>query len=183
MKIGLTGGIGCGKTEALRIFEKLGWHTLSTDAIAHELLDNDPEVRTAVENAFGTLDKKQIAAQVFSDPEKKQTLENLLHPRIRDHWRSKLQANSDQNWVVEIPLLIEKRLETHFDLVVCVACSPETQLKRLGQRGIHKEDALARIANQAPLSLKIEKSDKILSNNGSISFLEEQICELIRQIS
>ena len=183
MNIGLTGGMGCGKTEALRIFEKLGWHTLSADTIAHELLDNDPEVKTAIEKAFETQDKKQIAAQVFSNPEKKQALEKLLHPRIRSYWLSKMQGKPNQNWVVEIPLLIEKRLETLFDLVVCVACSPETQLKRLAQRGIHEEDALARIANQAPLSLKIEKSDKVLSNNGSIHFLEDQICKLIQQVS
>jgi dephospho-CoA kinase len=183
MKIGLTGGMGCGKSEALRIFETKGWHTLSADAIAHKLMAEDPEVQAALMENFGTLEKKAIAAKVFTDPEKKLILENLLHPRIRRHWLEQIDSKPDLNWVIEIPLLFEKRLENYFDLIVCVACSQETQLQRLRLRGIEAEDAKARIANQAPLSLKIEKSDRVLSNHGSIEFLEEQIDHLLKQLS
>ena len=175
MKLGLTGGIGCGKSEALRIFGEIGWKTLSTDTVARDLLDHDPKVREAIGQTFGTLERKEIAAQAFQNPEKKAALEGILHPRIRQTWVEALESKPKANWVVEIPLLIEKSLETHFDLVVCVASSPGIQLQRLLQRGMTREDALARIENQAPLPEKIEKSDIVLTNNGPISFLEAQI--------
>jgi dephospho-CoA kinase len=168
MKLGLTGGIGCGKSEALRIFGEAGWRTLSTDSIARDLLDRNQGVRSAVMEEFGTLERKEIAVQAFREKGKKAVLEGILHPRINRHWRDAL----------EIPLLVEKRLETHFDLVVCVNSSPGIQLQRLVQRGMAREDALARMANQAPLPEKIEKSDIVLTNNGSISFLEAQIRKL-----
>lgn len=182
MKIGLTGGIGCGKSSALKIFEEKGWHTLSTDAIAHKLMAKDPEVKAGLLEGFGTIENKAIASKVFSNPEKKHFLENLLHPRIRKYWTEQIQAQPDEKWVVEIPLLFEKRLENYFNLIVCVACSSETQLERLRLRGIEVDDAKARIANQAPLSLKIEQSDRVLSNNGTLDFLEEQIDQLLQHL-
>jgi dephospho-CoA kinase len=178
MKLGLTGGIGCGKSEALRIFGEAGWRTLSTDSIARDLLDRNQGVRSAVMEEFGTLERKEIAVQAFREKGKKAVLEGILHPRINRHWRDALEKAPEDNWVVEIPLLVEKRLETHFDLVVCVNSSPGIQLQRLVQRGMAREDALARMANQAPLPEKIEKSDIVLTNNGSISFLEAQIRKL-----
>ncbi len=183
MKIGLTGGIGCGKSEALRIFGEKGWKTMSTDAIAHQLTTEDPVVGAELKKHFGTMEKKAIATQVFSNPEKKRVLEEILHPRIREHWLGRIQENPKDNWVIEIPLLFEKRLENYFDLVVCVASSLEIQLERLHRRGIAEDDAKARIANQAPLSIKIQKSDRVLSNNGTINFLEEQIELLLRNFS
>ena len=182
MKIGLTGGIGCGKSTALNIFAEMGWHTMSTDAIAHELITKDAEVGAELMRIFGTKEKQMIAKEVFSNVEKKQDLEEILHPRIRQHWLSKIENNPEDNWVIEIPLLIEKSLENYFDLVVCVASSLENQLERLHLRGITEDDAKARIANQAPLSLKIQNSDRVLSNNGTILFLEEQIKHLHKQL-
>jgi len=182
MKIGLTGGIGCGKSEALRIFGEKGWKTMSTDAIAHQLITEDPVVGGELLKHFGTKEKKAIAAQVFSNAEKKSVLEGILHPRIREQWLGQIHKNPNENWVIEIPLLFEKRLENYFDLVVCVASSLEIQLERLHRRGIEEDDAKARIANQAPLSLKIQKSDRVLSNNGTIDFLEDQIELLLSNI-
>ena len=187
MKIGLTGGIACGKSVVLEMFKEAGWHTLSADALVHELLDHDPEVIEAVISKFGvevkasdaSLNKKAIAKVVFADSQQREWLEGLLHPLVRKRWTSALDEEPDKNWVVEIPLLFEKKLEKDFDLVVCLSSSRENQLERLQSRGMNEADAEARIASQAPLAEKIEKSDFVLTNTGSLNFLRKQFQILI----
>ena len=190
MKIGLTGGIACGKSVVLEMFKEAGWHTLSADALVHELLDHDPEVIEAVISKFGvevkasdaSLNKKAIAKVVFADSQQREWLEGLLHPLVRKRWTSALDEEQDKNWVVEIPLLFEKKLEKDFDLVVCLSSSRENQLERLQSRGMNEADAEARIASQAPLAEKIEKSDFVLTNTGSLNFLRKQFQILIESL-
>ena len=190
MKIGLTGGIACGKSVVLEMFKEAGWHTLSADALVHELLDHDPEVIEAVISKFGvevkasdaSLNKKAIAKVVFADSQQREWLEGLLHPLVRKRWTSALDEVPDKNWVVEIPLLFEKKLEKDFDLVVCLSSSRENQLERLQSRGMNEADAEARIASQAPLAEKIEKSDFVLTNTGSLNFLRKQFQILIESL-
>ena len=190
MKIGLTGGIACGKSVVLEMFKEAGWYTLSADALVHELLDHDPEVVEAVISKFGvevkasdaSLNKKAIAQVVFADSQQREWLEGLLHPLVRKRWTSALDAEPDKNWVVEIPLLFEKKLEKDFDLVVCLSSSRENQLERLQSRGMNEADAEARIASQAPQAEKIEKSDFVLTNTGSLNFLRKQFQILIESL-
>lgn len=190
MKIGLTGGIACGKSVVLEMFKEAGWHTLSADALVHELLDHDPEVIETVISKFGievkasdvSLNKKAIAQVVFADSQQREWLEGLLHPLVRKRWTSALDEEPDKNWVVEIPLLFEKKLEKDFDLVVCLSSSRENQLERLQSRGMNEADAEARIASQAPLAEKIEKSDFVLTNTGSLNFLRKQFQILIESL-
>ena len=190
MKIGLTGGIACGKSVVLEMFKEAGWHTLSADALVHKLLDHDPEVIEAVISKFGievkasdaSLNKKAIAKVVFADSQQREWLEGLLHPLVRKRWTSALDEEPDKNWVVEIPLLFEKKLEKDFDLVVCLSSSRENQLERLQSRGMNEADAEARIASQAPLAEKIEKSDFVLTNTGSLNFLRKQFQILIESL-
>jgi len=190
MKIGLTGGIACGKSVVLEMFKEAGWHTLSADALVHELLDHDPEVIEAVISKFGievkasdaSLNKKAIAKVVFADSQQREWLEGLLHPLVRKRWTSALDEEPDKNWVVEIPLLFEKKLEKDFDLVVCLTSSRENQLERLQSRGMNEADAEARIVSQAPLAEKIEKSDFVLTNTGSLNFLRKQFQILIESL-
>lgn len=190
MKIGLTGGIACGKSVVLEMFKEAGWHTLSADALVHELLDHDPEVIEAVISKFGievkasdaSLNKKAIAKVVFADSQQREWLEGLLHPLVRKSWTSALDEEPDKNWVVEIPLLFEKKLEKDFDLVVCLTSSRENQLERLQSRGMNEADAEARIVSQAPLAEKIEKSDFVLTNTGSLNFLRKQFQILIESL-
>ena len=190
MKIGLTGGIACGKSVVLEMFKEAGWHTLSADALVHELLDHDPEIIEAVISKFGievkasdaSLNKKAIAKVVFADSQQREWLEGLLHPLVRKRWTSALDEEPDKNWVVEIPLLFEKKLEKDFDLVVCLTSSRENQLERLQSRGMNEADAEARIVSQAPLAEKIEKSDFVLTNTGSLNFLRKQFQILIESL-
>ena len=191
MKVGITGGIACGKSVILGMFAEAGWQTLSADSIVHELLDQDQEVYKAVVaglgkeviGADGTLDKKEIADIVFSNTDKRIWLEGLLHPRVHEQWTASVAKRPDQNWAVEIPLLFEKKLEKHFNLVVCLACSQKTQLSRLCSRGLSEANAKARITCQAPLAEKIEKSDIVLSNTGSLDFLRKQFSILLQKLN
>ena len=172
------------------MFKEVGWHTLSADALVHELLDHDPEVIEAVISKLGvevkasdaSLNKKAIAKVVFADSQQREWLEGLLHPLVRKRWTSALDEEPDKNWVVEIPLLFEKKLEKDFDLVVCLSSSRENQLERLQSRGMNEADAEARIASQAPLAEKIEKSDFVLTNTGSLNFLRKQFQILIESL-
>ncbi len=172
------------------MFKEAGWHTLSADALVHELLDHDPEVIEAVISKFGievkasdvSLNKKAIAQVVFADSQQREWLEGLLHPLVRKRWTSALDEEPDKNWVVEIPLLFEKKLEKDFDLVVCLSSSRENQLERLQSRGMNEADAEARIASQAPQAEKIEKSDFVLTNTGSLNFLRKQFQILIESL-
>ncbi|MBT3470153.1 MAG: dephospho-CoA kinase [Opitutae bacterium] len=191
MKVGITGGIACGKSVILGMFAEAGWQTLSADSIVHELLDQDQEVYKAVVaglgkeviGADGTLDKKEIADIVFSNTDKRIWLEGLLHPRVHEQWTASVAKKPDQNWAVEIPLLFEKKLEKYFNLVVCLACSQKTQLSRLCSRGLSEANAKARITCQAPLAEKIEKSDIVLSNTGSLDFLRKQFSILLQKLN
>ncbi|MBT4223971.1 MAG: dephospho-CoA kinase [Opitutae bacterium] len=191
MKVGITGGIACGKSVILGMFAEAGWQTLSADSIVHELLNQDQEVYKAVVaglgkeviGADGTLDKKEIADIVFSNTDKRIWLEGLLHPRVHEQWTASVAKKPDQNWAVEIPLLFEKKLEKHFNLVVCLACSQKTQLSRLCSRGLSEANAKARITCQAPLAEKIEKSDIVLSNTGSLDFLRKQFSILLQKLN
>ena len=182
MKIGLTGGIACGKSEVLRMFAQAGWRTLSADTLVHGLLDGDPGVADTIVAEMGpgmvaedgTLDKRAIGRAVFAESARRAWLEALLHPRVREAWTSAIAEDPGADWVVEIPLLFEKKLETGFDLVVCLSSSLNNQLSRLRLRGLSEVDAMARISSQAPLAEKIEKSDIVLTNNGSLEFLQKQ---------
>jgi dephospho-CoA kinase len=120
-----------------------------------------------------------LAARVFSDPAERQWLEALTHPRLFALWRQTLAAQPGADWVFEVPLLFEQRLENWFDFTVCVACSPEQQLVRLEQRGLSRELAGQRISQQLPLARKIELADKVMWNDGSAAFLQVQIVTLV----
>jgi dephospho-CoA kinase len=96
---------------------------------------------------------------VFAESARRAWLEALLHPRVREAWTLAIAEDPGADWVVEIPLLFEKKLETSFDLVVCLSSSLNNQLSRLRLRGLSEVDAMARISSQAPLAEKIENSE------------------------
>jgi dephospho-CoA kinase len=183
MKIGLTGGMGCGKSFVLSCFAELGWATVESDAIVRRLLEGDSNVADALRIRFGRgvfgpdgrPDRAAIARQVFADTDSLRDLEAILHPRVRVEWERQAAASSSGKVVVEIPLLFEKKLEKHFDLSVCVTASQPTQLERLAGRGFGKDEALARMARQLPLHEKEQRSDFVISNNGIPSTTRAQV--------
>lgn len=191
MIIGLTGGIGCGKSTVGAIFSENGAGYIDSDQIVRELLDKDSEVRRLLREYFGSnifdpegnVDRGRISAIVFSETAELKWLEALLHPLVRKRWQEKAAENADIPWIVEVPLLFEKNLEKHFDITVCVSTSIENQLARRQAMGLTENQIMARIALQLPLREKILRADFVISNDGPIAFLRQQILLLNDKLS
>lgn len=190
MKLGLTGGMGCGKSLVLAEFARLGVRTLDADSIVRQLLAEDMELLQQIRENFGDgvfgadgkLDRKALGAIVFADECKLKLLESLTHPKVRAAWTSALDSAPNDWWVVEIPLLFELRLENTFDFTICVETSFALQLSRLAKRGFSESEASARISRQMALSEKTLRADFVLSNYGSPSFVRSQVENLLTQL-
>lgn len=190
MKLGLTGGIGCGKSTVVGLFREAGWRTIESDAVVRELLATDPTVQAQLRERWGetvfvdgAVDRRAVAARVFSDEVELKWLETLLHPRVRAHWEASMQEAPEALWLVEIPLLFEKRLETRFDLTVCVSSPPDVVENRMVARGYTGAEIAQRRERQMSLEEKIERADHLISNAGSLEFLKRQTTRLIAQIT
>jgi dephospho-CoA kinase len=190
MKVGLSGGIGCGKSTILGFFREAGWRTVDSDAVVRELLATDAEVQAQLRSrwgeavfADGAVDRGAVAKRVFGHEGDLKWLEELLHPLVRKTWLASIEQAPDANWLVEIPLLFEKRLETRFDLTVCVSSSPEVVAGRMVARAYTEAQIEQRRKQQMPLEEKIERADYLISNAGSLEFLKQQTTRLIEQIA
>lgn len=190
MKVGLSGGIGCGKSTVLGFFREAGWRTVDSDAVVRELLATDAGVQAQLRSrwgeavfADGAVDRGAIAKRVFSHESDLKWLEELLHPLVRKSWLDSIDQAPDANWLVEIPLLFEKRLETRFDLTVCVSSPPDVVADRMVARAYTEAQIEQRRKQQMPLEEKIERADYLISNAGSLEFLKQQTTRLIEQIT
>jgi len=191
MILGLTGGIGCGKTVVASMMTDHGFGSLDSDLIIRTSLLVDPEVIEAIRKRFGSevltdsgqVDRGKLARQVFVDDKALAWLEGLLHPRLFAYWRNVFAADRAKSWIVEVPLLFEKSLQNWFDLTICVASHPDVQLARLERRGLPPLLARQRISKQLPLAQKIELVDFVLLNDGSLDFLREQVSALTSSFS
>ena len=186
--IGLTGGIGAGKSETLAAFERLGAATLSTDRVTHELLDDD-QVRAALIERWGPevapgdgVDRNRVGEIVFSDPDELAFLEGVLHQRVGVHvldWRQNLGTDVEVA-VVEVPLLFEAAMEGAFDATVAVVAGDEIREARLRERG--QPGLEGREGRQLNQGEKERRADHVIRNEGSIEELESKVSELIDQI-
>jgi dephospho-CoA kinase len=186
--LGLTGNLGSGKSTAGLMFADRGFARIDCDEIVRDLLAVDRDVLEAIRYSFGPdvfdamgqVDRKRLGAIVFSDTNRLNMLEKIVHPRVLERWREAVATGPEDRWVVEIPLLFEKNLQKWVDLTICLACDRRVQLERLIQRGMTPQEADQRIAVQLPLNRKIELADIVLLNDGGLSFLSDQIDWLIR---
>ena len=191
MILGITGGMGCGKSTAARCFEKRGFRHVDSDALVREKVLTAPPVIAALRARYGeailgssgAVNRGALAERVFADDAELLWLENLTHPVLFEHWRAALRGPTGQKWVVETPLLFEKALENWFDFTVCVACATSQQLARLEQRGLNRALAGQRISKQLPLARKIELSDFVLWNEGSAAFLQAEVDRLVASLA
>lgn len=183
LMVGLTGGMGCGKSTAAARFAERGFRRLDADEIVRSELLPSPEVAEAIRAklgdamlaADGSVRRDRVAERVFKDPAALAWLEELLHPRLLARWREAVAAGSGTPFIVEVPLLFEKGLENWFDFTVCVTTDSKSQLRRLEKRGIPREQARERITRQLPLARKCELADHVLLNDGTTEFLHEQV--------
>ncbi len=187
MILGLTGGMGGGKSTAARFFEDIGYRRIDSDEIVRDHLLTNPEVVELIRQRLPDVIDEQnwvqrsiLARHVFANDETRGWLEGLLHPRLYSYWRETLATAPNASWVVEVPLLFEKGLENWFDFIVCVATSSPPQLARLKERGISQTLAEQRISKQLPLAQKIEKADFVLTNDGTPRTLRLQVARLAR---
>ena len=187
--VGLTGGIGAGKSESLAAFERLGAKTLSTDRVTHELLGDD-EVRTALIERWGEevapsgeVDRARVAEIVFDNPEELAWLESQLHPRVGAHvveWRQELEPAVEVG-VVEVPLLFEASMEDAFDATVAVVADDEVRDRRLRERG--QGGLSGREGRQHTQAEKEERADHVIRNNGTLEELESEVRRVIQEIA
>jgi dephospho-CoA kinase len=185
--LGLTGGLGAGKSEALRLLGELGAATLSTDAVVHELLEGD-ELRDELVARLGTgvapggrLDRARIAERVFGDDEARAWLEETLWPRVGERvaaWRAQLQ--DDQIAVVEVPLLFESGMEAAFDRTIAVVADEDVREQRAAARG-HASIA-ERAGRQLTQAEKADRADFTVRNDGSLEELRESLSQVIGKI-
>mgnify|MGYP000114938032 CR=1 FL=1 len=176
MKIGLTGGIGCGKSTVVGLFAEDGWSTLQADAIVRDLLEQNAAVQSALRERWGdavfqpdgAVDRKAIAERVFKNTTELDWLESQLHPKVRNVWETALAGSPNEYWLVEIPLLFEKKLEIRFDSTICIESAPTVVKKRMMSRGYSPNEIRQRRQWQMSLEEKICRSDYVISNSGSL---------------
>ncbi|WP_371652086.1 MULTISPECIES: dephospho-CoA kinase [unclassified Streptomyces] len=185
LKVGLTGGIGAGKSEVSRMLVSYGAVLIDADKIAREVVEPGTEGLAAVVEAFGagilaadgTLDRPALGAIVFADPAKLAVLNGIVHPLVGAR-SAELEAAAGPDSVVihDVPLLTENGLAPLYDLVVVVDAAPATQLDRLTRlRGMAKPEAEARMAAQATREQRLAVADLVIDNDGSLEALEPQV--------
>jgi dephospho-CoA kinase len=194
--VGLTGGIGSGKSEVSRRLADLGAVVVDADAVAREVVaPGTPGLRQVVD-AFGSdvlrpdasLDREGLGRIVFPDPEKLAQLNAIVHPlvgaRIAATMADLEATTPDAIVIYDVPLLVENGLQDRYQVVVVVAAQPDTQLRRLvEQRGMTEDDARARIAAQAPLEAKLAVADIVISNDGDLAALDGQVKQVWRDLT
>jgi dephospho-CoA kinase len=182
--VGLTGGLGAGKSEALRALAELGAATLSTDAVVHELL-SEPGMRDRVSARLGAgvvtagrLDRSAIAERVFADDEARAWLEAELWPRVGERvsaWRSELESADPppRAAVVEVPLLFESGMDAAFDRTIAVVADERLRAQRAGARGHAAVEE--RGSRQLSQEQKAQKADFTVRNDGSLDELRQTL--------
>ncbi|MFD4505138.1 dephospho-CoA kinase [Streptomyces sp. NPDC058457] len=188
LKVGLTGGIGAGKSEVSRLFVGHGAVLIDADRIAREVVAPGTPGLAAVAEAFGpevlaadgSLDRPKLGSIVFADPEKLAVLNSIVHPLVGARSRElENSAAADAVVVHDVPLLAENGLAPLYDVVVVVDAAPETQLDRLTRlRGMTEEDARARMAAQATREKRLEIADIVIDNDVPLDALQRRVGEV-----
>jgi dephospho-CoA kinase len=191
--IGLTGGIGSGKSTVAQYLRQRGYQVIDADQLAHRALNPGTNTFQEIVEIFGkgilskdgTVDRKKLGSMVFKDPTKLARLEFIVHPFVQleaERERKKL-ATSQEFAFYDVPLLFEKKLEKKFDQIWVVALDPETQISRLKKRNSWSEEEIqSRISAQLPLSEKVARADVVIRNDGTLAELEERIEDVVAQM-
>jgi dephospho-CoA kinase len=192
LRVGLTGGIGSGKTTVARMFEEHGAFVVDADAIAHELTAPGSAVFDAIVARFGpavlasdgSLDRGLLGQRVFADPHERRALEALVHPAVRAEAARRIASygGSSPLAIFDAALLVETGAHRDCQRVVVVRCSEEMQLRRLLARGLDPAQAQARIAAQASLAEKLAVADHVIDTEGTLEATREQVGTIYAQI-
>ncbi|MDK1474160.1 dephospho-CoA kinase [Streptomyces sp. 549] len=193
VKVGLTGGIGAGKSEVSRRLGELGALVIDADRLAREAVAPGTPGHAAVVAEFGTdvlqadggIDRAALGRVVFGDPQRLAALNAIVHPRVAELSAALEEAAGEDAVVVhDVPLLTENGLAPLFDTVVVVDASPATQLDRLVRlRGMSEQDARARMAAQADREQRLAVADLVIDNDGPLDALEPQVLDVWRRLA
>jgi dephospho-CoA kinase len=192
MRVGLTGGVGAGKSAVSAILRELGAVVVDADVLAREVVAKGTEGLAAVVEAFGPevltadgeLDRPAVAAVVFADEAARRRLEGIIHPLVRARG-AEIEAAAPPGAVVvhDIPLLVESGQGDAFDAVLVVDVPVETQIDRLVRyRGMPRAEAEARVAAQATREERLKAATYVVDNTGTLEDLRERVTEVFEQL-
>ena len=193
--IGLTGGLGSGKSTAAKFLRELGQVVIDADEMARLALSPGSPAFAKVVTQFGTdvldsngqLDRQGLGRKVFADKRLLAALESIVHPEVKKltaERRRALEAQGSRLAFYDVPLLFEKNMQGEFAKIVVVAADRETQIRRASQRSnLTRDEVIQRLANQKPMSEKIRAADYVLDNNGTEEELKAQAAALVKKLS
>jgi dephospho-CoA kinase len=195
LNVGLTGGIACGKSTVAQMFVRLGGHLIDFDKLAHEVQEPGKPAWTDVVNYFGRevlqpdqkIDRNKLAAVVFNHPDKLQALNDIIHPRVYEAWRFRLEEINKRHphaiVFADVPLLFEGRMQHLFDLTILVMIEPEEQVNRLMTRSaLCRADAELRLSCQMPIGEKKNLADIVIDNRCAMNETEKKVAEVWRHL-
>lgn len=192
--IGLTGGIGSGKSTVAQLLVRHGWELVDADQIARDIVEPGQPALTELAQAFGedilqedgSLDRGLLASRAFSSREKTAVLNSITHPRINEETQARFDAarQAGADFVVyDMPLLVDKGLHKDMDATIVVDVDTEERVRRLvAYRGLDEEDARRRIAAQIPDDVRRAAADFIIDNNGPREALDEQVEGVVEKL-
>lgn len=195
LRVGLTGGIACGKSTVAAIMRELGCVILEADPLAHQVMEPGQPAHGEVVKEFGRdilgadgrVDRKKLGAIVFADSARLQRLNRIIHPRVLEALDRRLaqleREKQTRIAVVEAALLIEADYHRHLDVLVVAWCRPEQQVARLLERGLTPEQAGQRIAAQMPLEQKRRVADEQIDCSGTLSETRRQTEALVERLT
>ena len=184
MKVGLTGGIGAGKSTVADLFSQKGAVVIRSDELARQVIEpQTPGFQQVIDrfgkefvNSEGYIDRAKLAQTVFQDDAALKDLENIVHPLVRSKTNQIIDQHTSETIIVnEIPLLLEKKMESLFDFLVIVISSEKNRLERLSQRGLTAEQASARMSKQVSDDERKAAADFLIVNDGNLDQLEVDV--------
>ena len=184
MKVGLTGGIGAGKSTVADLFSQKGAVVIRSDELARQVIEpQTPGFQQVIDrfgkdfvNSEGYIDRAKLAQIVFQDDAALKDLENIIHPLVRSKTNQIIDQHTSETIIVnEIPLLLEKKMESLFDFLVIVISSEKNRLERLAHRGLTAEQATARMAKQVSDEQRKAAADFLIVNDGNLDQLEADV--------
>lgn len=189
--VGVTGGIGSGKSEVCRILQRLGAFVISADDLAKQLMETDATLKREITMFFGgdaytadgTLNRTKLADEIFSDPRKKMKLDSIVHPYVLRRLRNVIRGKraSYRVIVIEAALIYEAGADKLTDVVVVVDADRERRIRRVMQRdGVTRADVLRRANAQMPQREKIQRADFLVLNNDDLASLQNRVSFLFK---
>ena len=187
MKVGLTGGIGAGKSTVADMFSKLGAVVIRSDELARQVIEPNTPGFQKVLSRFGnqilqengSIDRQKLAQIVFNDKNALKDLEDIIHPLVRSKTNELIDSQTQETIVVnEVPLLLEKNMNSLFDFLVIVVSNEKNRLNRLHKRGIIEDEAKKRILLQVSDEQRKSAADFLISNDGTIDQLQADVAKV-----